>query len=75
MKHGTVTPVSCGTLQGIYRPQVRVYYETGRHGILFETLTKSLRCRSRKRAVQLAREWIKTDECRAQIAAVLRRVS
>jgi len=62
MTPGTITAVSAGTMQGIYRPQVRVYYHNDKYGILFSTLTKPLRCRSRARAVARAKEWMKTDE-------------
>lgn len=74
MTPGTITPVSAGTLQGIFRPQARIYYRNERHGVLFETLTKPLRCRSRKRAVQLAREWIKTPEFAAELDAAKQRI-
>lgn len=75
MTPGKITPVSAGTLQGVFRPQARIYYKNARHGILFETLTKPLRCRSRKRAVDLAREWIKTPEFTAEAAAVRARIA
>ena len=58
MKPGQITCVSAGTLQGVYRPQVRVYYRNARHGILFEMIEKPIRCRSRKRAIELAQQWI-----------------
>ena len=57
MNPGKITFVSAGTLQGVYRPQVRVYYRNDRHGILFETIEKRIRCRSRKRAIELAKQW------------------
>ena len=62
MKPGTVTAVSAGTKQGIYRPQLRVYYHNARHGVLFQTLEKRIRCGSRKRAIQLAKEWMASPE-------------
>jgi len=74
MKPGKVTAVSSGTLQGVYRPQARVYYYNARHGILFETLTKKVRCRSRARAVQLAKEWIKTPDFSDEMDAVKQRI-
>ena len=58
----TITAVSAGTKQGFYRPQVRVYYHNDKYGILFVTLTKPLRCRSRARAIARAKEWMKTDQ-------------
>ena len=76
MKPGTITTVSAGTLQGIYRPQVRIYYRNATYGVLFETLEKRIRCRSRKRAIQLAKEWMKDpsgieaiSEAKAQIVS------
>jgi hypothetical protein len=76
VKPGQVTAVSAGTLQGVYRPQVRVYYHNKRFGVLFETITKKVRCRSRVRAIQLAKEWIRSaegtaaiDEAKARILA------
>jgi len=62
MTPGSITAVSAGTMQGIYRPQVRVYYHNDKYGILFATLTKPLRCRSRARAIARAKEWMKTDD-------------
>ena len=62
MKPGAITAVSAGTLQGVYRPQVRVYYRNARYGILYETLEKRIRCRSRKRAIQLAKDWMKEPD-------------
>jgi len=61
-KAGQITAVSAGTLQQVFRPQIRVYYHNERYGVLCETLTKPLRCRSRKRAVELAKLWIKSDD-------------
>lgn len=74
MKPGKISPVSAGTLQGVYRPQARVYYHNARHGILFETLTKPLRCRSRKRAVELARDWIESAEFATEVVALKERI-
>jgi len=65
MTPGTITAVSAGTLQGVYRPQVRIYYHNDKYGILFVTLTKPLRCRSRAKAIARAKEWMKTDEFEA----------
>ena len=62
MKPGKITFVSAGTLQGVYRPQVRVYYHNARYGILYETVEKRIRCRSRKRAIQLAKDWMKEPD-------------
>jgi hypothetical protein len=68
MKAGAVTPVSAGTLQGAYRPQLRVYYHNAKYGILFQTLEKRIRCKSRKRAIQLAKEWMSSAEGATEIA-------
>lgn len=62
MQPGTITAVSASSLQGAYRPQARIYYHHTRHGVCYLTLTKPLRCRSRARAVSLAREWINSPE-------------
>lgn len=75
MKPGTLTAVSCGSLQGIYRPQVRVYYQNEKHGILYETLTKPLRCRSRSRAIKLAKEWMRTEEFDAVLIKTKARIA
>lgn len=74
MTPGKLTPVSAGTLQGVFRPQVRFYYHNARHGICFETITKPLRCRSRARAVKLAKEWMETEEFNAALNEVKARV-
>lgn len=75
MTPGTITPVSAGTKQGVYRPQVRVYYHNKRYGILFETLTKPLRCKSRDRAVSIAKEWIKSPEFPNILSGAFARIS
>ena len=75
MKPGTVTAVSCGSLQGIYRPQVRFYYHNERHGILFKTMTKPHRCRSRARAITLAKEWMRTQEFKAVLSETKARIA
>ena len=75
MKPGKITAVSAGSLQGVYRPQARIYYHNARHGILCETLTKPIRCRSRSRAIELAKQWMQTPEFAAEIDAVRVRIS
>ena len=75
MTPGTITPVSAGTKQGVFRPQVRVYYHHARHGICFETLTKPLRCRSRARAVSLAKEWINSPDFSEVLSDAFARIS
>jgi len=75
MKPGTITAVSAGTLQGVFRPQARIYYSNAKHGICCETISKKLRCRSRKRAVELAREWINTPEFAAELEVVKNRIA
>jgi hypothetical protein len=59
---GQITAVSCGSLQGIYNPQIRVYYTNAKYGLLCETLTHPARCRTRGRAVARAKIWIKSEE-------------
>lgn len=61
-KPGQITAVSAGTLQQVFRPQIRIYYHNEKYGILCETLEKPLRCRSRKRAVELAKIWIGSED-------------
>jgi len=75
MRPGQITAVSAGSLQGVYRPQARIYYRNARYGVLFETLTKPVRCRKRSRAIQLAREWIKTPEFLAEVDAIRGRLA
>lgn len=74
MNPGTLTTVSAGSLQGIYRPQVRFYYHNARHGLLFQTFTKPLRCRSRARAITLAKEWMRTGEFAAILSEAKDRI-
>lgn len=80
--NGKRIPIRCftflrkdGTLQGVFRPQMRVYYHNDRHGLLFETLTKPIRCRSRKRAIALAKEWKASPEGIAEIDAAMKRIT
>ena len=75
MKPGTVTVVSAGTKQGIFRPQLRLYYQNKRHGTVFETLTKPYRCRTRARAIELGREWRESPEGKEAIALLIERLS
>ena len=75
MEPGTITAVSFGTLQGVYRPQARVYYRNAKYGVCFETITKPLRCKSRAIAVKLAKEWIKTEEFDTLLNGVLLKIS
>lgn len=75
MTPGTITTVSAGTRQGIYRPQVRLYYHHTKHGILFETLTMPLQCKSRKRAIEVAKEWIKTPDFEERLEFVKERIA
>ena len=63
MTPGQITITSAGTFPGpVFRPTMRVYYEHARHGVLFEEVVKPLRCRSRKRAIEVGREWRKSDD-------------
>ena len=62
IKPGKITVTSYGTMQGVFRPTMRAYYHNERHGILFEEITKPIRCRSRKRAVELGKVWRKSPE-------------
>ncbi len=75
MKPGQITVTSFGTLQGVFRPTIRVYFEHPRHGILFDETTKTIRCRSRKRAIVLGREWRKSPEGKDAIALVFARIA
>ena len=75
MTPGTITFVSAGSRQGVYRPQVRLYYHNARHGICFETMTRPIRCRSRDRAINLAKDWAKTVEFDAMIKAARQHIA
>jgi len=52
---------ACGTLQGNYTPQLRMYYESEKYGLLCEVfdLTFLGRTRDRKEALRRGREWMK----------------
>ena len=70
-----MSAVSAGTLQGVFRPQVRVYYSNSKYGLLYETLTKRIKCRSRARAIQLAKEWMRSEEFSPVLDEAIQRIT
>ena len=62
-KAGDNTIGAFGTLQGVYTPQLRMYSEHEKHGLLCDVfdLTFLGKTRDRKEALRRGREWMKRE--------------
>lgn len=62
-KAGDNTIGAFGTRQGVYTPQLRMYWESEKHGILCDVfdLTFLGKTRDRKKALRRGREWLKCE--------------
>jgi len=62
-KAGDNTIGAVGTLQGFYTPQLRMYSETEKYGILCDVFDLKFlgKTRDRKEALRRGREWMKRD--------------